>query len=475
MRFLPAIAITMATLGSFAQATNVAVDVEPKRVVLDGPVSRYSLLVTGTSPAGGRADLTRDAKFRSTDPSIVTVNQAGVLRPVASGSGQVIVSVSGQEVPVNVEVRGAEVTHEFSFTNDVMPLLDKYGCNGAGCHGKAEGQGGLKLSVFNSDPLADFNALTTFSRGRRVSPAAPKRSLLLLKATNTWPHGGGARFDPTSHEFETLRAWIEAGVPYTSEGASEIVDIRVTPENRVLPIGRSQQLRIVARYANGSERDVTHLALYSSNSTEIATVSKSGLVEVQDRPGQAAVMASFLNRFAVFQVLVPRPEAITEFPEFPKHNFIDPIVSKRLRALNIRPSGLADDAEYLRRVYLDIIGTLPTAAETRRFIEDQRPDRRARVVDALLDRPEYADYWALRWADVLRVNRQQLGHESAYRFYNWIRESFANNKPYDRFVRDLLTVRGSLVDKPQGYYFKVNGDAGKIASGVSPDLSGPAH
>ncbi len=456
--------------GSLTAGTSphfVAVEVDPPKVLLLGPVARYSLLVTGTTPDGRRVDLTGKARFRSDAPDVASVDDLGVVRPVVDGSSSIVVEVAGHELAVPVDVSGSHEVHHFSFTGDVMPLLDRYGCNSAGCHGKAEGQGGLKLSVFNSDPGLDYEQITVHARGRRVVPAAPDRSLILLKATNTWAHGGGARIERDSHDYAILREWIAAGVPYGESTAARVVRVTVYPKSRIIGPGGEQRLRVVARYSDGRTRDVTHLARYTSNREPLAAVDRNGLVTIQDRPGQAVVMVSFMNRFDVFRVLIPRSREIAGDPQFAENNFIDRFVHDRLRALNIVPSELSDDAEYLRRVFLDVIGTLPTADEVRRFLKDRRPDRRSRIVEALLERPEFADYWALKWSDTLRVERHVLGHKGAYKFYRWIRESIAANRPYDRFVRDVLTVRGVLADFPQGYFYKVVSGPGKIASEFS--------
>ncbi|HYT93095.1 MAG TPA: DUF1549 domain-containing protein, partial [Gemmataceae bacterium] len=304
-------------------------------------------------------------------------------------------------------------------------------------------------------------------RGRRVFPAAPELSLLLTKASGATAHGGGIRIPRGTSEYETLRAWITAGVPLGDPMAPRVESIRVEPAERSLaPHGR-QQLRVVARYTDGRETDVTAHARFQSNNEGLAGVSAGGLVSAGETPGEVAVMASFMGAVDVFRAILPRPERIANYPQLPENNFIDGHVFRKLRKLNILPSEPADDAEYLRRVYLDVIGTLPTVAEARRFLADKRPDRRALLVEELLQRPEYADYWALKWADILRVDRQALGHKRAYAFYRWIRESLAVNKPYDQFVREILTAEGPLDENGPANFYKVVGKPGEAASSLS--------
>jgi hypothetical protein len=442
----------------------VRVTVAPAEVRLNGPAALWSLLVDGQSADGPPLDLTRTSKFRSLKPQIATVNSAGVVRAVSDGTAHVVIEAAGQTRTVTVCVEGTQQPRRFHFENDVVPLLSRFGCNASGCHGNAEGQNGFKLSVFGFDPAADYAALIKESRGRRVVPAAPEHSLLLTKASGVTAHGGGIRIPRGTTEYETLRAWIAAGSPFGDADAPRVTGIRVEPSERLLAMKGQQQLRVVARYGDGREVDVTAHARFQSNNDPLAAVSVGGLVTAGEVPGEAAVMASFMGAVDVFRAVVPRAERIAEYPKLPENNFIDALVFRKLRMLNILPSEPVKDADFLRRVYLDVIGTLPTAAEARRFLGDRRPDRRARLVDELLERPEFADYWALKWADLLRVDRQALGHKRAYTYYRWIRDSVAANKPYDQFVRELLTAEGPLTEAGAANFYKVVPKPGEAAS-----------
>jgi hypothetical protein len=355
----------------------------------------------------------------------------------------------------------------FHFENDIIPILTKFRCNSSGCHGKAEGQNGFKLSVFGFDPAADYAALTQESRGRRVFPAAPEHSLLLQKISGQVAHGGGLRIRRGTPEYELLRDWIAAGMPFGDPASPRVVSIRVEPRERLLGMKARQQLRVIARYTDGRELDVTHHARFQSNSDGLATVSEEGLVTTGETPGEVAIMAAYMGAVDVFKVLIPRHGSVEPYPSVPANNFIDPLVFDKLRKLNIAPSEAADDAEYLRRVYLDILGTLPAAAEARRFLADRRPDRRARLVDDLLGRSEFTDYWALKWADLLRVDRQALGHKDAYAYYKWIRDSLAANKPLDQFAREIITAEGPLAAVGPANFYKVVSKPGAAASTLS--------
>jgi hypothetical protein len=454
----------LALVPGTARSDYVEVTADPIAVTLTGPTACYSLLITGRTADGRLIDLTRTASYRVLDAEVATVSGAGVVRPVADGKTTVSVEAGGKTLSVAVTVRGAKAPRTFNFENDVLPVLSRFGCNSSGCHGKAEGQNGFKLSVFGFDPAADHAALTKESRGRRVFPAAPEQSLLLRKMSGQVPHGGGMRVPAGSVDYETVRGWIAAGTPFGSPDDPKVTDIRVEPRERVLPQKGRQQLRVVARYSDGREADVTAHARFQSNNEGLAVVSVGGLVTAGEVPGEAAVMAGFMNAVDVFRVVVPRTEEIKDYPVVPENNFIDHHVFAKLRKLNIVPSDLADDAEFLRRVYLDVIGTLPTAPEARRFLEDKRPDRRALLVDELLQRPEFADYWALQWADLLRVDRAALGQKRAYAYYKWVRDSLAADKPLDQFARELVTAEGPLAEVGPANFYKVMAKPGETAS-----------
>jgi hypothetical protein len=442
----------------------VEVMVDPVAVHLSGPQASYGLLVHGKAASGQLIDLTRTARFESLQPGVASVTKAGVILAHADGTAQVTVEAAGYKGTVSVTVTDTARPRTFHFENDIVPVLSRFGCNAAGCHGSALGQNGFKLSVFGSDPFADYAALVKEGRGRRVLFAAPEHSLVLAKASGAVPHGGGIRLERNGPEFALIRAWITAGAPLGDPKAPRVVSIRVEPHERLMAMKGQQQLRVIARYNDGREVDVTAHAKFQSNHEGLASVSADGLVSVGETPGEVAIMASYLAQVDTFRVLVPRAEKIANYPKVPENNFIDMLVFRKLRQLNIVPSDLADDAEYLRRVYLDVIGTLPTPAETRAFLADQRPSKRALVVDELLERPEFADYWALQWADLLRVDRQALGHKRAYAYYRWIRDGLAANKPFDQFAREILTADGLPDENGPANFYKVVVKPGERAS-----------
>ncbi|MEM7013350.1 MAG: DUF1549 domain-containing protein, partial [Verrucomicrobiota bacterium] len=346
----------------------------------------------------------------------------------------------------------AETTPDF--VHDVAPILSRFGCNGSACHGKAEGQNGFKLSVFGFDPDGDYAALTQQARGRRVMLGAPEQSLMLAKATGELPHEGGVQMEVGSRPYQLLTKWIEAGAPFDLGDERNVVSLRLEPNREVVKFEEERQLKAIATFENGQEEDVTWLAEFHANEPGMADVDEHGAVKIGSVVGQAAVMARFQGQVAVFQAMIPRPavEDDDPFPSRPVNNAIDELVDKNLRELNLHPSELCDDPAFLRRVYLDLIGRLPTPDETRAFLAE--PDR-TKLVDELLERDEYADLMALRWADLLRVERSVLGHRDAFAYYSWIREAMAENKPLDQFVDELLTASGPLNQAPAGHFYRV--------------------
>lgn len=332
-----------------------------------------------------------------------------------------------------------------SFELDVLPILTARGCNQGACHGKSRGQNGFQLSLLAFDPEFDYDALTKNARGRRVFPAAPERSLLLQKATGQVPHGGGVRLELDGPDHLLVREWIAAGLPRRIEGEPRVERVAITPFDLLLKPGEERQLKVTAYYTNGTERDVTARSAFQSNEAAIAAVDKEGLVKAGPIPGETAIMARYMQSITVCGVAIPLPGEVPAelYDKLPRNNFIDDLVWAKLKSLGIAPSEPAGDAKLFRRVHLDLIGRLPTPDETRAFLADANPHKRTAIVDALLARPEYADHWANKWADLLRPNPYHVGIKATLNYDNWIRDAFRRNLPYDQFVRELLTAQGS--------------------------------
>ena len=458
---------TTCTLSANERIDPSTIVVSPPRVELDGRDAMKQLLVHAKVGPGRWVDLTHQARYRIVGSPGVTISSTGAVLGRSDGHFAVEVTVADRVFQVPVMVRDSANEGSLNFENQIIPVFNKFGCNTSGCHGKAEGQNGFKLSVFGFDPAGDHQALTMEARGRRVFFGDPDQSLLLRKASGTTPHGGGRLIPRDSPEYRLLKSWIGAGTPLGTEKDPELVGITVEPSQRQLGMLQDQQLRVTAEWSDGSRRDVTAMATYQVNREALASVDRRGRVSTSQVPGTVAVMANYLGAVAVFQAMIPRAGKLEVYPEVATHNFIDQHVNRQLRDLKIVPAGSCRDADFLRRVYLDVIGTLPTAGEARRFLSDQRPDRRAQLVRELLQRPEYADYWALKWADTLRVERLKLGRKQAYAYYRWIHQSFRDNKGVDQFARELVTAEGPLDELPAGQFYKAVGSAKDWASTIS--------
>jgi len=438
-----------------AQQPTAALQVSPATVTLDTPESTQQILVRLSRTA---ADVTRVAKYDVANPKIVSVDSSGLVQAQADGRTTITVRHGANQAVIRVEVSGFQSPAPVSFETQVMPILSKAGCNAGACHGKAEGKNGFKLSVFGFDPAADYEALLKEARGRRVLPSSPEHSLMLRKATGQIAHGGGHRFEPDSLPYKRLRRWIAEGASLTPGPPGRagpdlpLEGIEVEPREQVLGFGGIQQLRVTAIDAGGNRCCVTVAAQYDSNASAVAKVDGRGLVQAGAVPGQAAILVRYLGHVTICRVTIPRTG--TRFARPPEANFIDRLAWDHLERLGIAPGELADDATFLRRVSLDTIGTLPTVAEARAFLTDSRADKRRLLLDKLLERPEYADYWAMRWSDLLRVDRDTISPAGAVAITRWLRRQFADNRPYDEMVRGIVTARGGTADDGPAAVYK---------------------
>ena len=338
------------------------------------------------------------------------------------------------------------------FANEVVPILSKNGCNTGGCHGRSSGQNGFKLSLFGYEPLEDYQHIVKEARGRRVSPAAPEQSLLLLKGSNAVPHSGGKRLDAGSEDYALIVRWIRQGMPMGSLDP-ELTSIDVAPKEMVLAKRAKQQLKVVAHYTDGSQRDITRTALYDAVEKAMATISDGGLVSLADLPGDAAVMIRYQGQVAVFRATVPMGKALEKLPA--TRNFIDELVFKKLQILGLPPSERCDDGTFLRRASFSIEGRMPTLDETKAFLADSAADKRDRAIDRMLESDDYAEFFAGKWSALLRNKREEATYErGCVLFWQWIRDSLAANKPYNEFARELLTASGDVTHAPPVAWYR---------------------
>ncbi len=356
-----------------------------------------------------------------------------------------------------------------TFERDVQPLLTRSGCNAGACHGKARGQNGFALSLLGFDPTFDHNAIAKEARGRRLFPADPANSLLLLKASGSVAHGGGNKLPVGSPQYELVKKWIASGTPRTPADAPKLAKITVSPTEIVGTFKQQVPLRVTAHYTDGTTEDVTKLAAYQSNDAGYAAVDTDGVIRVGTIAGEAAITARFVEQFAVANVLIPLPTKVdaSYYAKLPRINFIDGHVWDKLQRLNLTASEPAGESTFHRRAYLSVIGRLPTPDETRAYLVDTDAKKRAKLIDALLARPEYADFWANKWADLLRPNPYHVGIKATFTFDQWIRDQFRKNTPYDQFVRKLITAQGSTWKNGAAVFYRNRREPDELAPMVS--------
>ena len=405
-----------------------SISVYPPRVELYGADATQVITVTERDRDGYERDITA----RCGVGNVVSAKQAPMLQ----------LRCGKESVSVPVVVKGAVKKPGISFINDVSPIFTMSGCAGSNCHGSIRGQRGFKLSLFGNDPLLDYEAVTHL-KAKRVDRENPAKSLLLLKATAETPHGGGLRFAPDSLQYRVIEGWIAQGAPYDVGQTPRIESLRVYPEERLLVgKGAKQQLVAMARYSDGSVRDVTHLAQYTPNDPDTVRVSAKGEVEAIES-GETAVMVRTMGQAVAARILIADTVTDKTYPVVSESNVIDREIFSKLRRLNVRPSGPASDEEFLRRVFLDTTGLLPTVKETREFLASTAANKREEMIDRLLARRTHAEVWALKFAELTRAGTREAGNKGAKIVYDYLRQSFAVNKPYDQMVRELVLSQGA--------------------------------
>jgi hypothetical protein len=447
----------------------------PAEVSLSSRDDFQSVVVQAVYADGVTRDVTAKAAFTVAD-KLTAVWQRSRLAPVADGNTELRVKFDGKSLVVPVKVARAKEADAVSFTKDVMPVLTKTGCNTGGCHGASRGKDGFHLSLFGYDPDDDHFRLTRESIGRRVNLALPEESLLLEKAINRVPHTGGERFKADSDAYRTLLAWLKAGAPKDGANVAKVVRLEANPRESVLSgQGESQQLSVRAFYSDGTDRDVTNLAVYIGNNDLAVKVSEAGRLSVVSR-GEAFVTVRYEGQATGVDVLSIPADLAFKWPDVPEVNYVDALVNAKLRKLRIAPSTLSDDATFLRRAYLDLVGMMPSSATVRAFVADPSPGKRAALVDALIARPEFTGVWTMKWAEMLQIRsadqQVQMSVKSAQQYYEWLEDQMERHVPADEMVRALLTATGPSFERPEANYYKVERDTLKLAENTAQAFMG---
>lgn len=444
--------------------------VYPPEVAVSGPNRVQQLLVVEEHDGRVVADHTAAATFTTSNAATATVDATGLVTAVGTGEATVTATVGGRSVTAKVTASSAG---DWNFRNHVLPTLTRTGCNSGACHGALAGKGGMKLSLRGYDPESDHFVLTRQALARRIDGSNPADSLVLKKAIKALPHGGGTRFDAESPSYALLLDWIKAGAPGPKDADPRLERIEVFPKAALLK--PKDTLRVIVRvvYADGTAEDVTRWARFGSSEELVAAVTEDGKVTVAGH-GEAAVTVGFGTKVAALTVTSPFPSTVdaAAFAESPRHNFVDELVLKKLELLRLPPSGPATDAEFVRRMFLDTCGVLPKPEEASAFLVDADPKKREKLVSKLLERPEYVDYWTYKWADMLLVSGRKLPQPGMWAFYRAVRESVADNEPWDQFARKVVTASGSTLTNGAGNFFVLHKDTSELAESTAVTFLG---
>jgi hypothetical protein len=460
--------ISIFLIGFLAQhaAAQEELRLMPGKFVLGGPATSQRLVLEKFRGETAVAQV-EDAQFSSSDPAVVKIEGNAAL-PLKNGTSVITAITGDQRATADVTVTGMDQPLTWSFRNHVESVLSKSGCNSGACHGALAGKKGFKLSLGAFDPDADYAYITRQARARRIVLSDPGRSLVLTKPTGAMPHKGGVRFAVDSPEYRVLADWIAAGAPGPRENDPRLRQLEILPVASILKPGAKQQLIVRAHFSDDHIEDVTRWVKFTSTNESVAQVSGDGLVQVSGH-GEAAIKGWYLSSNVIATVTSPHvPQLPKEtFASAERKNFIDELVLAKLEALNLPPSPPASDAEFLRRVFLDTIGVLPSVAEARAFLADSAPHKREKLIDELLGRPEFVDYWAYKWSDLLLVNSEKLRPAAMWSYYHWIRNSVASNKPWDQFAREIVTATGSTLENGAANFYVLHQDPPELAETVS--------
>lgn len=444
----------------------------PPSVELTGPEARQQMVAEG-SVASHQEDWTRTAEWSSSDPKIAIVDEHGLVRPVGDGEAKITARAKGITSSVAVRVKDSHAPFTWSFRNHVIPVMTKMGCNQGACHGALAGKNGFKLTLRGYDPEADYDTLTRSSVGRRVSLTDPPASLIVAKPSFAIPHGGGKRFAKDSLEYRVIEEWIAAGAAPPTAKDVQIRGLEVFPAWAVLAPEAEQQIVVRANYSDGHSEDVTRWVKFSSSNEGVATVDDWGRVKMNGS-GEAAITLYYSSRVLYSRLSVPFPNEISAatYDQYPRKNFIDDLAVTKWKNLHLAPSKVADDAEFLRRAYLDAMGVLPTSEDVENFLADKATDKRAKLVDRLIQRDEFVDYWSYKWSDLLLVSSRRLNSTAMWAFYDWIRESVKQNKPWNQFAKDIFLSSGSTRENGALNYFVLHKDPIELSENATQAFLG---
>jgi hypothetical protein len=453
--------------------TNSDLKAYPPAIQLSSAAARQRLVMQLTGSDGVTHDVTAQAAVAVADPKIAKCEN-GMVLPVADGKTELRASFEGRTNSISVVVSNAATQPPVSFKLDVMPIFTRAGCNAGSCHGTSRGKDGFHLSLYGFDPDGDYHRLTREQIGRRINLAIPEESLIVQKGLGAVQHTGGVRFATNSDLCQTLIQWLAAGATNDPPSVSKVTGIDIFPKSAVLEGSNAVQHFIVqAHYSDGTERDVTPLAVFLSNNEVSARAAEDGTVTAGQR-GEAFIQARFAEFNVGAQIIVIPKDLPYKWPDIAARNYIDEAVYGKLKKLRLLPSGECDDPTFVRRAFLDITGTLPTAEELRTFTEDKDPARREHLIDRLLARKEFPELWVMKFAELLQIRSRdnQVYPKAALLYFEWLRDQMLTNVPLDRIVQGLLTASGSTLREPAANYYQIEPDTLKLAENTAQVLMG---
>ena len=440
-------------------ATLTRIEILPSSIAIEGPKYSRRVIVEGTFVDGHQEELSSRATLSISDLKVAKIDKDHIVLPQGDGKATITATVQGHRASAALVVSDYSTATTWSFRNDVLPVMTKVGCNSGPCHGAAAGKNGFKLSLRGYDPITDYYTLTHQALARRTDRLEPAKSLILLKPTLTVAHGGGKRFNVDSPEYRVMSGWLAQGMPAPRDSDALVTEIQVLPREASLRPGAEQQLVVMAVFSDGHTADVTHWAKFDSGDEGVASVDNNGHVTMHGY-GEAPVTVWYQSHVTFSRLRIPFPYRVDDavFKRAPRHNLIDDYILKHLATLHIPPSAPASDSELMRRAYLDAAGILPKPSEVETFLKDTSPDKRNKLIDDLIKRPEFVDYWAYKWSDLLLVSSNHLSTDEMWSYYNWIHQSVASNKPWNKFAWEIVTASGNTERNGAANYWVIHRD-----------------
>jgi hypothetical protein len=469
------IAVLIALNGS-ARAGVDGLVLLPSEIKLATPESTQQLLLQETAGGEIAQRVTKGIEWSSSDPRVATVVD-GLVKPAGDGEALVSAKVGGQTARAKIVVTGMGRPLQRSFRNQIEPIFAKMGCNSGACHGALAGKGGFRLSLHGYDPSADYFNIVKLERGRRVELSDPGRSLVLAKPTGAIPHKGGVRFSTDSREYGIIADWIASGALPPADSDARVESLEVLPGSSIHRVGQSQPIIVRARYSDGRSEDVTRWAKWSSADESVCRVDDHGFASVIG-PGEGAVVAWYASKIAIARITVPygnggsatKEGAVVDRRK--PRNYIDELIDKQLARLALPASPACDDAEFVRRAWVDTVGRLPTTDEVRDFLAKSSPDKRDALIEELLARPEFADYWTYKWSDVLMLTSTRLLPPAVKSYYTWLHKHVAANTPWDRLVREILVATGESLENGATNFFALSQSPEEMTENASQAFLG---